>query len=167
MPPSVFAQMLQLRFQQQMHPCVGQDGAVSDCLLLQASGRQNACRVVDCGDGFTRPTKNPLPARCQSNRRQQSLPFCITKLRFAGPILLLAVERHHQLAAGNRRHERRGPVAQHQLRTAEFIFRFYHVASASISVTCVRKQTRWNCRKPPRRLAGEIVGALVQANHMA
>ena len=126
--------------------------------------------MVDQGDGFTRTAEVHRQLGTDQPAADNHYPRGVAKLRFAGLIRLLAVERDHQLAALNRRHKRRGTRGQHQLVVLPgFIFRFHQTGvGVDIGDPGVRKQTQVKlfCERP-RRLAGEIVCALVLANDVA
>jgi hypothetical protein len=113
------------------------DDAVSDCLLLLASALTECWRVVDQGDGFTRAAEIHRQLGANQAAADNHHPLRVTKPGFAGLILLLAVERHHQLATFNRWHKRDAPVASTSLSYCQVLSAFTTWAAASISVTQV------------------------------
>jgi hypothetical protein len=62
--------------------------------------------VVEQSDGFTRTTEIHRQLGANQAAADNHHPLRVTKPRFTGLILLLAVERNHQLTPFNRWHKR-------------------------------------------------------------
>ncbi len=126
--------------------------------------------MVNQGHGFPRAAEIHRQLGADQPAADDHYALCITQQRFAGLVLLLAVKGDHQLAALNRRHKCRGTRGQHQLVVLPgFLLRFHHVrGGVDIGDPGVRKQTQVKLfRELPRRLAGEIFGALILADDVA
>src|SRR5690606_18600492 len=73
-------------------------------------------------------------------------------------------------AARHRRHKGRGPCRQHQLVVKPFPLLAFNAVAGGVDFRhpCLREQTQIKLfRKLPRRLAGEILSRLAEADHMA
>ena len=126
--------------------------------------------MIDQRDGFTRPTKVHRQLGANQTTADNHYALRVAKPRFAGLVLLLAVQRNHQLAAFNRRHKSGGARGQHQFVVLPgMIFRFHDVRrGVDIGDPGIGEQAQVVLfRELPRRLAGEIFGTLILANDVA
>ncbi|MNP31470.1 hypothetical protein D3C76_1245900 [compost metagenome] len=126
--------------------------------------------MVNQGDRFPGAAKIHRQFAADKPRADNHHPLGVTQRGFAGPVLHLAVEGQHQLAARNRRHKGRGPGGQNQFVIRPLlVFPFNHVrCGINVGDPGVREQAQVKLfGKLPRRLAGEVVGMLTLADHVA
>ena len=92
---SGFLQTLQLRFQQQMYAHIGQTMLQAAAHFRRHQRGQNAGGIVNQRDGFTRTAEIHCQLATNQTAADDQYALRVTQLRFAGAILLLAVQCEH------------------------------------------------------------------------
>ncbi len=126
--------------------------------------------MVNQGDCFPGPAKVHRQFAADKPRANNHHPPGITQGAFAGAVLHLAVKGQHQFTARNRGHKGRGPGSQNQFVIGPLVvFPFDHMRRCiNVGDPGVREQAQVKLfGKLPRRLAGEVVGALTLADDVA